>query len=50
MGMPLTVTGETDVDWCVATTPNDTTDDDGNPMFHKAGFSPLDSRAQAPRV
>lgn len=46
----LSVTGETDVGWCAATPPNETTDNDGNPMFEKAGFSALDPRAPKRRV
>ncbi len=50
MGLPLSVTGETDAGWCAATPPNETTDDDGNPVFRQAGFSALDPRAPRRRV
>ena len=50
MAMRLSVTGETDVGWCAATPPNETTDEDGNPIFREAGFSASDPRAPKRRV
>ena len=50
MDMPLSVTGETDAGWCAATPPNETTDDEGNPVFREAGFSAADPRAPRRRV
>ncbi len=48
--MKLSVTGETDVGWCAATPPNETTDDEGNPVFRQAGFSAADPRAPTRRA
>jgi hypothetical protein len=50
MGLSLSVTGETDAGWCAATPPNETTDDDGNPVFRQAGFSASDPRAPKRRA
>ena len=50
MGMRLSVTGETEAGWCAATPPNETSDDEGNPIFRKAGFSAADPRAPKRRV
>ena len=46
----LKVFGETDVGWCAATPPNETTDDDGRPVVRAEGFSAADPRAPRRRV
>src|SRR5580698_2814158 len=50
MGVPLKVTGETDIGWCAATPPNETSDEDGRPLVRTAGFTAADPRAPARRV
>ena len=50
MGAPLRVVGETDVGWCAATPPNETTDEDGRPLVRAAGFAAADPRAPGRRV
>jgi hypothetical protein len=50
MSRTLRVTGETDVGWCVATPPNETTDEDGRPLVRTAGFTAADPRAPGRRV
>lgn len=47
---PLRVFGETDVGWCAATPPNETTDEDGRPLIRTTGFSAADPRVPARRV
>ncbi|HEY3888690.1 MAG TPA: hypothetical protein VGL73_08950, partial [Caulobacteraceae bacterium] len=46
----LKVFGETDVGWCAATPPNETTDNDGNSVLYEGGFSAADPRAPRHRV
>src|SRR5579872_173171 len=46
----LKVIGETDVGWCAATPPNETTDEDGRPLIRTAGFTAADPRAPRRRV
>ena len=46
----LKVFGESDVGWCAATRPNETTDDDGHPVIYEGGFSAADPRAPARRA
>ncbi len=41
----MKVIGETDVGWCAATPPNETTDEDGRPLVRTAGFTAADPRA-----
>src|SRR5580704_9503196 len=50
MSATLRVTGETDVGWCAATPPNETTDEDGRPLVRTAGFTAADPRAPGRRV
>ncbi len=50
MSDELRVHGETDVGWCAATPPNETSDDDGRPLVQSAGFSAADPRAPSRRV
>jgi hypothetical protein len=47
---PLRVFGETDVGWCEATPPNETTDEDGRPLIRATGFSAADPHAPSRRV
>ncbi|HLI67152.1 MAG TPA: phytanoyl-CoA dioxygenase family protein [Caulobacteraceae bacterium] len=49
-GSTLRVHGETDVGWCAATPPNETSDDDGRPQVREAGFASADPRAPKRRV
>ena len=44
------VFGETDVGWCAATPPNETSDDDGRPLVRTEGFSAADPTAPKHRV
>ena len=44
------VFGETDVGWCAATPPNETSDDDGRPLVRTEGFSAGDPTAPKHRV
>ncbi|MDH4144586.1 MAG: phytanoyl-CoA dioxygenase family protein, partial [Acidimicrobiia bacterium] len=46
----LSVHEDTTVGWCEATPPNETTDDDGLPVFRDAGFSAGDPRAPRRRA
>jgi hypothetical protein len=48
--MTLEVFGESDVGWCAATPPNETSDDDGRPIVRTAGFTAADPRAPGRRV
>jgi hypothetical protein len=50
MGASLKVFGETDVGWCAATPPNETSDEDGRPLVRTVGFTAADPRAPARRV
>ena len=50
MSGPLEVFGESDVGWCAATPPNETTDEDGRPLMKTTGFAAADPRAPARRV
>jgi hypothetical protein len=50
MGASLRVFGETDVGWCAATPPNETSDEDGRPLVRTTGFTAADPRAPARRV
>jgi phytanoyl-CoA dioxygenase PhyH len=50
MGASLKVFGETDVGWCAATPPNETSDEDGRPRVRTTGFTAADPRAPARRV
>jgi len=44
------VFGETDVGWCAATPPNETSDDDGRPLVRTEGFSAADPTAPKHRA
>lgn len=46
----LRVFGDTDVGWCAATPPNETSDEDGRPVVRADGFSAADPRAPRRRV
>ena len=46
----LRVYGQTDVGWCAATPPNETSDEDGRPVFKSDGFTAADPRAPRRRV
>jgi hypothetical protein len=46
----LKVYGETDVGWCAATPPNESTDDDGRLITKDDGFNSADPRAPGRRV
>jgi hypothetical protein len=46
----LKVYGPTDVGWCAATPPNETSDDDGAPVIFEGGFSAADPRAPTRRA
>jgi hypothetical protein len=46
----LRVFGETDVGWCAATPPNETTDEEGRPLFKAEGFTAADPRAPKRRA
>lgn len=46
----LRVFGETDVGWCAATPPNETTDEDGRPLVRTEGFSAADPKAPKRRA
>jgi Phytanoyl-CoA dioxygenase (PhyH) len=46
----IQVFGETDVGWCAATPPNETSDDDGRPVVREDGFAAADPRAPRRRV
>jgi hypothetical protein len=46
----IEVFGETDVGWCAATPPNETSDDDGRPSVRLDGFSAADPTAPKRRV
>jgi hypothetical protein len=46
----IEVVGETDVGWCAATPPNESTDDDGRPVVRAEGFTAADPRAPKRRV
>ncbi|MGH6985273.1 MAG: phytanoyl-CoA dioxygenase family protein [Caulobacteraceae bacterium] len=48
--MVLKVFGKSEIGWCAATPPNETTDDDGRPLIREAGFSAADPRAPKRRV
>src|SRR5579885_530810 len=50
MSSPLRVYGETDVGWCAATPPNETSDEEGLPLVKTEGFTAADPRAPARRV
>jgi hypothetical protein len=50
MREPLKVFGETDIGWCEATPPNETSDEDGRPLVRTSGFTAADPRAPARRV
>ena len=50
MSEPLRVVGETNVGWCAATPPNETTDEDGRPLVRTGGFAAADPRAPGRRV
>src|SRR6202030_2168115 len=50
MSAPLRVFGETDIGWCAATPPNETSDEDGRPLVRTTGFSSADPRAPGRRV
>jgi hypothetical protein len=50
MSKPLRVVGETEVGWCAATPPNETSDEEGRPLVRTAGFSAADPYAPARRV
>ncbi|HEY1426051.1 MAG TPA: phytanoyl-CoA dioxygenase family protein [Caulobacteraceae bacterium] len=47
---PLKVFGESDVGWCAATPPNETSDEDGRPLVRTTGFTAADPRAPARRI
>ena len=46
----IQVFGETDVGWCAATPPNETTDEDGRPLIQDKGFTAPDPRAPRRRA
>ncbi len=46
----LSIHLDSDVGWCAATPPNETTDDVGNPVVRERGFSAADPRAPRRRV
>jgi hypothetical protein len=46
----LRVYGQTEVGWCVATPPNETTDEDGHPLIRSEGFTAADPRAPRRRA
>jgi hypothetical protein len=46
----IAVFGETDVGWCAATPPNETSDDDGRPIVRVEGFTAADPGAPKRRV
>jgi len=50
MSEVLRVVGETEVGWCAATPPNETTDEDGRPLIRTVGFTAADPRAPRRRV
>ena len=50
MAEPLRVFGASDVGWCAATPPNETSDEDGRPLVRTEGFTAADPRAPARRV
>jgi hypothetical protein len=50
MTAPLQVFGESEVGWCAATPPNETSDEDGRPLVRTEGFTAADPRAPARRV
>jgi hypothetical protein len=50
MPEPLKVIGETDVGWCAATPPNETSDEDGRPLVRTSGFTAADPRVPSRRV
>jgi Phytanoyl-CoA dioxygenase (PhyH) len=50
MSEALRVIGETEVGWCEATPPNETTDEDGRPLIRTVGFTAADPRAPRRRV
>src|SRR6185437_14975196 len=47
---PLRVFGETDVGWCEATPPNETSDEDGRPLVRTSGFTAADPRVPSRRI